>query len=1098
MTDYDRSPSNDLLIQLMPQRLEKTRRWTSFILNLLFITAALSAQAEENKEYFYQFPSGHGSMVAFEFNGHIWKQQGDRAAERLTSATNDETRPYFSPDGLQVAYVALLGSTREVFVASSESGETTQLSFGGGFDARVQGWLSETEVLYSTSIRSSKRGALLFSVDINNGQTFKIPLVEAAEGCSFSSDFVYVKNQELIDSNRLYSGGYAQRIYAIDRDLIFLDKAPKYQIPKYQALRARPQSPSKLLTKDYEGTSRNPLCIGERVFFLSDRDGRFNIWSMLSDGSDLEQHTFSSNFDIRSMTTSDVWHIYYQAGGEIYRFELESGKSERVEITMPEFPMVNTERLRFDTAESSEFAVRDDGTLVALVNRGKLWTIEIDTGDATCVECQSGQRVSSIVLSPTGKTVYALHDATGEYQIYSYNLDSGNVNNVDHEIKEPILDFSVSPNGKKMLVRSIPGNLYLLDIQRGITRQIDIVSVRQPNDISWSPNGHLATFVTYVANGLGRVTVYDTTCDSVTYLSSGLIEVASPIFSQDAQEIFYIGNNNFRSSTDDTWAPTNYWPSYDKKSLLYAVDLNTIVDLQNRSQAKSNAKCLRHISDRSKTRADKLLTRELPFVAGNYDSIVISGGRLHAYSKRAERDKWGKIVAFSRDHRGRRSAPRDSFGGITYKYALSPTGRSIVMRTSAGMLISSADTKGDFRQPTLVQSNAVLEMDIDLAKEREQIFNELWRLYRDHFWDPKMNGIDWVREKEKYQTFLSRISNKAELSEVSGFLISGLGAGHTSLALATVDSDDVSDIAQLGAEFDENDGFRVVKIYDGNIEFMEERSPLSVTSPPINLGDQITHIDGVALTSRLVFDQLLYGMVDQPVKLRVKKVDGKVFENEVVPISTSHSAWLRNRAWAAANSALTEKLSGGTVGYIHIQSAFEPDFSYFIKEYSHLHQLRGLILDLRGNNGGNIDPWLLHFLQRRTWLHVADRHSSDSEKYPRGSFDGNLVLLIDGDTYSDGELIAEGVRRLNLGTLIGTRTSGAGKWVNDENLLINGNSIRIPEAAPYALKNGEKDWVIEGRGVEPDIIVHNDPYDFYFGFDAQLKTAVDHAIGKTR
>lgn len=253
-------------------------------------------------------------------------------------------------------------------------------------------------------------------------------------------------------------------------------------------------------------------------------------------------------------------------------------------------------------------------------------------------------------------------------------------------------------------------------------------------------------------------------------------------------------------------------------------------------------------------------------------------------------------------------------------------------------------------------------------------------------------------------------------------------------------------------------------------------------------------INNVSITSGGMLDEMLYGRVGEPTILLVKKPNGHAYENRVVPISAVHESWLRQRSWEASNSARVNDHSGGTVGYIHLQSAYESDFSNFIRQYSHLYQRGALILDLRGNNGGNIDPWILHFLQRRTWLYIAERYKSKPSGHPRKSFDGTLVVLIDGDTYSDGELIAEGVRRLQLGVLIGSRTAGAGKWVNDDKTLVNGSKIRIPESGSYVLDHGKPRWVIEGSGVIPDIYVENDPYLFYLGFDAQLLAAVDYAM----
>jgi tricorn protease len=1058
------------------------------------LTPASLAQVALETKHYLRNPAGHGLTVVFEFDDHIWQQQADGRARRITDADTYETAPVLSPDGSLVAYVAVSDSSHEVFVADLASGETSRLTFDGGSDAKVQGWLNSTEVLYSTTVDSAKRGPLLFAVNIQTNRSRAIPLTEAAEGCVLGDDFIFVKNQELIDSNRLYEGGYAQKIYRIRRDLVF------------GARRAEDQdtNPSIPLTGTYSGISRNPLCIGDRIFFLSDRDKRFNIWSMASDGRDLVQHTFEADYDIRSMTTSDGTLIYYQRGGEIFRLDPSRGPGRRVAVKLPTTRTVEIERFTFDPARASDFVISDDGRRVSLVIRGKLWTLEHPYRTATCVECNSNRRVKSPVTTSDGGTIFALHDASGEYDLYAYDLNRGSVRRLANEIDDPILDFSASPNGRNILVRSIPGDLYHVDGSTGATRRINLTSRSRPNDIVWSADSRFAAFVTYTSNGIGRITAFDSLCRSVTYLTSGRFQVSHPAFSHNGRELFFIAQTNFRSTVDDGWGTANYWPSYDNRSLIYTVDVSALSERRPSvdrsgigcvSETEEHADCDRKgDADQSMSRRDLLLIRELPFVAGNYHGLSFSSSRLYAFLRRAARDNWGQIVGFSRDLHGTRRAPEIVFNERIYNYVVSATGRAIIARTTSGLFVSSVMASGDFGVPVPLQPIAGLEVKIDLGKEREQMFDEIWRMYRDYFWDPDMAGVDWEKERDKYRAFLPRVVSRAELDEVVAAMVSELGAGHTSPGIPPPGAQRLQGVARLGGDYFEDDGLRVARIFDGDLEIMEERSPLSAANPPVNVGDRLTHVNGVAVSSKFMLDQMLYGRVGENVILRVVKPDGRVVENSIELISAGHETWLRNRAWASTNSALVDELSGRTVGYIHIASAYEADFSSFVRQYVALHQRGALILDLRGNNGGNIDPWLLHFLQRRTWLHVADRNNPTAMRHPRESFAGNLFVLIDGDTYSNGELIAEGVRRLGLGILIGSQTSGAGMWVNDEKILIDGSRLRIPEAGSYYSEKGGRRWVVEGRGVEPDVHVENDPYWFYFGFDAQLRAAVDHAM----
>jgi tricorn protease len=356
-----------------------------------------------------------------------------------------------------------------------------------------------------------------------------------------------------------------------------------------------------------------------------------------------------------------------------------------------------------------------------------------------------------------------------------------------------------------------------------------------------------------------------------------------------------------------------------------------------------------------------------------------------------------------------------------------------------------------------------------------------------------MNDLDWQETYNKYVRYLPRASNREEFNELVSHMVGELGAGHTSIGNMASRTQD-SRSGTLGAEFNDDKGLYVTEIYDGDIEIMEQRSPLSIAEPRVDVGDRIRRINEFPVINRYMLDRLLYDKVGQPITATVEKPNGSMVITRISPISAEREAWLRNRYWAFSNQRYVDRVSNSKVGYIHLGASYEADVAELVRQYSYQHNRSGIILDLRGNNGGNADPWILNFLQRRTWLYVQDRYDKMPLKHPRDSYEGKLVVLIDGDTYSDGELIAEGIRRLHLGTLVGSRTSGAGVWVNDDQTLIDGTRVRIPVSGSYLAGKKKREWIIEGSGVQPDILVENDPYYSYFDHDTQLEAAIKVAI----
>lgn len=1051
--------------------------------------------AEETINPYVLHPTAHGGTLIVELNNRLWVTDGGEGQlRRLTDSTVEESTPALSPDGQDVAYVADAGAHLEVFITNLETKAAERLTYEGGFSVEVEGWLNENEVLFSSIGKAGKRGPLLFAVDRNTRRVRVLPLLEASEACQLGDDLIFVKNQPLLDNIKNYRGGYAQRIYRIASTLV--------ETPEFVDT---PEAPSTLLTGDYDGISRNPLCIDGRIFFLSDRSGTFNVWSIDRDGGALTQHTFNEDNDIKEISSAEGNTIVFSRIGGVFRLNLSSGEVSRVTLRLPANAIPAQFPATLAALSSEEFAISNDGSLVSLVIRGQLWTVDMNTFSATCLDCASDSRVRRIRFSHDDTRIFGLNDASGEFELTSYDVTGRTASEtIPLKTPSPLQNFMLSPNGRDVIIRLVDGTLIAHDGDE--TREITVDTRTRPEEITWSKSGRYATFVTYNDIDVGRVTVYDAHCHQVAFLTQGRHDVTSPVFANEDKDILLIADVNFYSSVNDTWAPGTHWPSFDNRSVIHAVAFrpDNMVNQGNAiswkaagPQTATDEDCTMRLDRTSAIppRAAPMLT-ELPYPAGTYSNLRVANDILLVFAKTAKRNGWGQFHAFPIVDDGPRMGPSIPMDETIDVASFSNSNTAMIGLTRAGIFTTRMEPDGRFASPDYSLNAFTPEIMIDRKSDYEQQFRDLWRLYRDYFWDEGMVGVDWEAQYNRYQPYLDSVSSDPAFNDLVSYMVGELGAGHTSLTRTAVDTDRSRAIASLGADLRaQGNEVYISAILDGDLDITDQRSPLTDLSPPAQVGDRVVNLNGAPVLSIGSLQRMMMGKVGELVLLDIETPEGEFYRHRIALISAGDEAWLRGKAFAARNAAYIDEASNGRVGYLHMEAAYADDFAEFVRQYTSLHDRDALILDLRGNSGGNVDPWVLHFLQRQAWLSIQDRYDTKTLKHPRDAFTGRLIVMIDGDTYSDGELIAEGVRQLGLGTLVGTRTTGAGIWVNDDRLLVSGAAVRIPVSTSYYPGQEGGEMIIEGVGVLPDVAVENDPYLFFHGQDTQLRSALDLAFG---
>ena len=396
---------------------------------------------------------------------------------------------------------------------------------------------------------------------------------------------------------------------------------------------------------------------------------------------------------------------------------------------------------------------------------------------------------------------------------------------------------------------------------------------------------------------------------------------------------------------------------------------------------------------------------------------------------------------------------------------------------------------------------------VDPKAEWLQMFGDAWRLHLDFFYDRDMHGVDWLKIRKKYRPLVERVADREELNDVLAQMMGELGTLHSQIRPGDLRSaGDGGKPGFLGAVLAaEPGGARIGHIYRGDKELPAERGPLAQTGVDARDGDLIVSVNGRPVAEANDIAELLVGRAGEQVLLTLRRTDapakGASREREVKTIAAvvdaAANARLRYGDWEEGRRDVVEAAAGGRIGYLHLRAMGPDDIGTFAREFYAQFDRDGLIIDVRRNNGGNIDSWIIEKLLRRAWAFWRPRYGKRNDYTPQQSFRGHLAVLIDEKTYSDGEAFAAGVKALRLGPLIGVRTAGAGIWLNDNHTKLSDHgNARTAESPLFAFGTGE--LLVENKGVEPDIVVENLPRATYAGEDAQLSAAIRTLLEKLK
>ncbi|NUP37886.1 MAG: peptidase S41, partial [Streptomyces sp.] len=424
-------------------------------------------------------------------------------------------------------------------------------------------------------------------------------------------------------------------------------------------------------------------------------------------------------------------------------------------------------------------------------------------------------------------------------------------------------------------------------------------------------------------------------------------------------------------------------------------------------------------------------------------------------------------------------------------YAVSGDGRRLAVYDEGELAVLPANERGDDDTTVYVDMRRILH-EVDPGAEWRQSYAEAGRLIRDYFWAPDMCGVDWPAVLDQYHPLVDRVATPDEFADLLREVLGELGTSHAYVAAARRNEGPPHyqrPMGLLGADFQHNkDGtWTVLRILPGESSDSKARSPLAGTG--IREGAVLTHVDGRPVDPHAGPFPLLAGAGGTTVELTFRPPGGGPPRRvAVVPLIDDRP--LRYQHWVARRRKVVRRLSGGRCGYLHIPDMGGSGWAQFNRDLRKEVAYDALIVDVRGNAGGNISELVIEKLTR-TVLGWDITRNAQPVSYTGNAPRGPVVAIADEATSSDGDMITAAFKLLGLGPVVGLRTWGGVVGMTGRHRLGDGTVITVPMNAAWFDAYG---WSIENQGVAPDIESLRTPLDWAEGRHGQLDVAVRTAL----
>jgi tricorn protease len=1104
---------------------------------LLVLGRSASAQSLPNTTRLLRFPTTNGQQIVFCYAGQLYivpKEGG--VARRLTSGPGYTSFPRFSADGQQIAFTSQYDGNTEVYVMPGDGGApkrittTTTVSRDDVSDRMgpnniVMTWQNTKPLVVFRSRMRTFNSFIgeLFTAGLEGDLPQQLP-VPRGGFASFSPDDSKMAYNRVFREFRTwkhYRGGMADDVWIFD-------------FKTGQTTNAT-NDPSQDICPMWGADNR--------IYFISDRDGRMNLFSTDLAGKDTKQLTTFKDYDIKFPSIGKDAIVFEQAG-YIWRFDLASGKAAVVPIDIKE-DLASGRSALVDASKNIEgVASAPDGQRVIAVARGDLFSIPGKDGTARNLTRTSNAHERDAVWSPDGKWIAYNSDATGENELYVRPQDGKGeptqlTNNADTYYYQAIW----SPDSKKLMWSDRLQRLRYLDVASKAVTLVGESKEAEIRGYDWSPDSLWVAWVRQEENGGDKVYLYSVADKKSTPVTDDWYSADNATFSDDGKYLMMTSSRDFKPLFDQTDF-NNIYRDLDRVYLMtLAKETENPIGPRSDEVGKKKDKEKEKADDKDKDKdkpkdaekdkakpekkpadeakkddkekqdkeakpkppikvdldgiRDRLVALEIP--SANYANLRLVNDRVF-YMRRTVADAAGDddddgdnrrwhLCSYSLEDRKETAIGDVSNYEITFdgKKMLVKVGKEYAMIDLPKDKLELKDEKAgkDFRLKL-----SGLDLKLDRHAEWTQIYNECWRHMRDFFYAPNMHGVDWKAMKDKYGALVPFVNHRNDLTYLVGELIGELNIGHAYTGGGERPETPRIKLGLLGAELSRDPAtktYKIERILPGENWNKRARSPLTALGVNVKAGDYILAVNGTPVSTLANIYDALIGTADKQVILRVNSKPAEDGARDLTVVPVADESPLYYRAWVQKNVDEVTKKTNGEVGYIHIPDMGQPGLNEFTKQYFPQIKKKGLIVDVRGNGGGFVSPLVIDRL-RRALVMVSIARNGTPQTNPPQTFIGPMVAICNEFSASDGDIFPYRFKANGLGKVIGKRTWGGVVGIRNTLPLTDGGFLNRPEFAPYS-KDG-KEWVMEGRGTEPDIVVDNDPAKEFRGEDEQLNRAI--------
>jgi len=1066
-----------------------------FVLVIIFtlVFGHLSVSAQGSGAYMTEPSlSPDRREIAFVSGGDIWTVPAvGGPAQLLVSHQATESKPVYSPDGTRLAFVSTRTGNGDIYVLNLASGDLTRITFDDAAD-NLDGWSRDGRWLYFWSnskdisgmcdvyrVASTGGTPMLVSADRYTSEFFSAP---SPDGSSVAFSARGIGNTQWWRKGRSH----------IDESEIWLKKGDVYQ-------------------KLIDGGAKQlwPMWSpdGSRIYFVSDRSGAQNIWTSPVGGDAKQLTNFNDGRVLWANISYDGRQIVFERNFKIWQMSTESSKASEIAITLrgaAAGPMVDRVSL---SSQIREMALSPDGKKVAVIARGEVFAASAkDGGDAVRVtDTPAGE--SFVSWSADSKAVVYTSERNEKLQLFQYDFPS----QTETQVTQAGNDYSAifSPDGKNIAFIRNGRSLMIYDTSTKQERELckfyaDAPPVAGRGSITWSPDGKWIGFLT-------------NSPEARSYTNVSVISVTGG----DPKPLSFLANSN---SSSLSWAPDGSYILFDtnqrtEDTAVARIDLKLRTPKFREDQFRDLFK-----EENPKQKPQQPATTPTP-AAPPAASASPSPEKRDDDSKKIE-------IVFDNIRARLRLLP---IGLDVGTQTISPDGKTLLVTataegafnlyainldelatdssarqiTSTAGLKTDAQFSADSKDVYYIENGRVnvanlekrdthpiainIDMNVNFAREKMEIFEQGWRFQRDNFYDDKFHGADWNSVEKTYEPLIAASKNIDEVRRLMNLMVGELNSSHSGVGgpPAVI----AAPVGKLGLRFDRDEYEK-----NGLLKVTEIISlgPVDITRN-VKVGEYLLSVDGVKIDGRKNLDEVLENKVNRRVELAFAPApDGSGRHSVVVkPVSTGIEKSLLYRQWVETNRSYVEKISGGRLGYVHLPDMGAGSLAQLYVDLDVQNMGKeGVVIDIRNNNGGFINPYVIDVLARRGYLNMTERGRwtvPGRSNLGQRALERPTILITNQHSLSDAEDFTEGYRSLRLGKVVGEPTAG---WIifTWGASTFDGTTVRLPRQRITG--NDGKDMELNPRAV--DIPITRPIGETYTGKDSQLDAATKELLGEIR